>query len=160
MSFSESANQSPSIDYTPEIDNALAALAAVQPRDGLEQRILARLMSAPELSWYQRWIAIPLGQHPWAVTAASAVIVAGGVGLATYRHQPAVTPAPVMIQMPHPSQQPAAAAAGIAVTEHPQENKAKHHRGVHRGYRAMHERVPLPRGTVAPLRPQTVPLNQ
>jgi hypothetical protein len=160
MSFFESANHPPSIDYTPEIDSALAALAAVQPRDGLEQRILARLASAPELSWYQRWIAIPLGQHRWAVVAASAVIVAGGVGLATYRHQPAAAPAPVMVQVPHPAQQPAAAAAGIAVAQHPQENKPKQHRGVHRGYRAMHERVPLPRGTVAPTRPRTIPLDQ
>jgi hypothetical protein len=161
MSFFESANRPPAADYTQEIDGALATLAAVRPREGLEQRILARLVSAPELSWYQRWIAIPLMQHRWAVTAASAVIVAGGATLTAYHHHPVVAP-PVAVHIPHPAQQPAAAAAGIGVNEHPLEtNKPKtRHRGVHRGFRAMHERVPLPRGTAAPLRPQLVPLNQ
>lgn len=160
MSFPESANQPPVLDYAPQIDAALAALAAVQPRDGLEQRILAHLATAPQLSWYQRWIAMPLGHHRWAVTAASAIIVAGGVSMGTYRHHLASAHAPVAIHMPHPAAQPAAAAAGFALSEHPQENKAKRHRGVHRGYRAMHERAPLPRGTVAPQRPHTVPLGQ
>jgi hypothetical protein len=159
MSFSESANRPPVAEYTQEIDTALAALAAVQPRDGLEQRILAHLASAPELSWYQRWIALPLGHHRWAVTAASIAIVAGGAGITAYRHHPTPAPAPVAFHMPRPAQQPAAAAAGIAINEHPQQNKTKHHRGVHRGFRAMHERVPLPRGTAAPTRPRTVPLN-
>ena len=33
--------------YAQEIDGALAALAAIQPREGLEQRVLARLAPAP-----------------------------------------------------------------------------------------------------------------
>jgi hypothetical protein len=160
MSFSESVNRLPAVDYTEEIDSALAALAAVQPRDGFKQRILAHLAAAPELSWYQRWIALPLGHHRWAITAASVVIVAGGAGITAYRYHPTPAPAPLAIHMPRPAQQPAAAAAGIGVNEHPQPNKAKHHRGVHRGFRAMHEHVPLPRGTAAPARPQAVPLNQ
>lgn len=162
MSLFESANHPPAVDYTQEINGALAALAAVQPREGLEQRILARLASTPELPWYQRWVAIPLAQHRWAVTAASAIIVAGGVTMATYRYHPVIAPAPVVVHIPHPAQQPAAAAASIGVNEHPLEaNKTKtRHRGVHRGFRAMHERVPLPRGTAAPLRPQLAPLNQ
>jgi hypothetical protein len=161
MSFSDSANHPQAIDYTPEIQGALAALAAVQPREGLEQRILARLASAPELSWYQRWIAGPAGYHRWALAAASVAIVAGGVSLTTFHHPAAVT-TPVAVHLPRPAQQPAAAAAGIAVSEHPLEpNKTKtRHRGVHRSFRAMHDRVPLPRGTVAPIRPQAVPFNQ
>lgn len=162
MSFSDSANHPPRVGYIPEIGDALAALAVVQPREGLEQRILARLASAPELPWYQRWIAVPVGQHRWALAAASVVIVAGGVSLTTFRHHPAAAPTPVAVHLPRPAQQPAAAAAGIAVSEHPLEpNKTKtRHRGVHRSFRAMHERVPLPRGTAAPSRPQAVPLNQ
>ena len=160
MSLSDSAR--PIVDYTQEIDGALAALAAVQPRDGLEQRVLAHLASTPGPSWYRRWIAMPIGQHRWAAAAASIVIVAGGVTLATYRPHAAATPAPALVQLPRPAKQPAAAAAGIGVSEHPlARNKVKtRHRGVHRGFRAMHERVPLPRGTAAPSRPQTVPLNQ
>lgn len=162
MSFSDSANHPPTIDYTSDIDGALAAFAAVQPREGLEQRILARLASAPELPWYQRWIAVPVGHHRWALAAASVVIVAGSVSLTTFRHHPAALPTPVAVHLPRPAKQPAAAAAGIAVSEHPLErSKTKtRHRGVHRSFRAMHERVPLPRGTVAPGRPQAVPLNQ
>lgn len=162
MSFSESANRPQAIDYTPEIQEALAVLAAVQPREGLEQRILARLASPPELSWYQRWIAVPAGHHRWALAAASVAIVAGGVSLTTFRPHPVPLTTPAAVHLPRPAQQPAAAAAGIAVSEHPLEpTKTKtRHRGVHRSFRAMHDRVPLPRGTVAPIRPQAVPLNQ
>jgi hypothetical protein len=162
MSFSDSANHPPGIDYASEIEGALTALAAIQPREGLEQRIFARLACAPELPWYQRWIAVPVAHHRWALAAASVVIVAGGVSLTTFRHHPAALPTPVAVHLPRPAQQPAAAAAGIAVSEHPLEsNKTKtRHRGVHRSFRAMHDRVPLPRGTVAPGRPQAVPLNQ
>jgi hypothetical protein len=161
MSFSDSANHPSTVDYTHEIEAALSALAAVQPREGLEQRILARLASAPELPWYQRWIAVPVGHHRWALAAASVVIVAGGVSLTTFRPHPTALPAPVAVHLPRPAQQPAAAAAAIAVSEHPLEpNKTRtRHRGVHRSFRAMHDRVPLPRGTVAPGRPQAVPLN-
>ena len=66
------------VDYTQEIDGALAALAAVQPREGLEQRVLARIASAPDLPWYRRLAIIPMGHQRWALAAASAVIVAGG----------------------------------------------------------------------------------
>jgi hypothetical protein len=161
MSFSDFANQ-PRTDYTEQIDSTLAALAAVKPRDGIEQRILAQLASAPELSWYQRWIGTPLGHHRWAVAAASAAVVAGGVTLASYRHHPVAQPAPVAIHMPRPAQQPAAAAASIGISDHPLEtHKVKtRHRGVRRSYRAMHERVPLPRGTAVPLRPQAVPPSE
>jgi hypothetical protein len=151
-------------EYTREIDGALAALAAVQPRDGLEQRVLARLASAPEviLPWYRRLAIAPAGHHRWALAAASAVIVAGGVALTTNQHHPAAAPIPVAVHAPRPAQQPAAAAAGFAVTEHPfQPNTTTtRHRGIHRSYRATHERVPLPRGTVLPMRPHTIPANQ
>jgi hypothetical protein len=153
--------------YTREIDGALAALAAVQPRDGLEQRVLARIASAPEvfLPWYRRLAIAPAGHHRWALAAASAVIVAGGVTLTTYPHHPAAAPTRVAVHAPRPAQQPAAAAAGFAVTEHPfQPNTTPsttktRHRGIHRSYRATHERVPLPRGTVLPMRPHTIPPN-
>jgi hypothetical protein len=161
MSFS-GANQPPAAEYTEQIDSTLAALSAVQPRAGLEQRVIAHLSSAPELSWYQRWIAIPFGHHRWAVPVASAVVVAGGVTIGSYRHHPAAQPAPVAVHMPRPAQQPAAAAAGVGVSDHPLDtHKVKtHHRGVRRSYRAMHDRVPLPRGTAAPLRPQIVPPSE
>ena len=146
-------------DYTPEIDGALAALAAIRPRDGLEQRVLARIATAPELPWYRRVTIAPMGQHRWALAAASAVIVAGGVTMTAYRHHPAAVQTPVAVHVPRAAQQPAAAAASIGVSDHPlQVNKAKaQHRGVHKSYRAMHDRVPLPHGTIAPLRPLTAP---
>ena len=147
--------------YAQEIDGALAALAAIQPREGLEQRVLARLASAPELPWYRRLAIIPIGHQRWALAAASAVIVAGGVAMTAYHHTPAAAP-PVVVQLPHPARQPAAAAGSVGVSDHPLEmNKTKtRHRGVHRSYRAVHPRVPLPRGTAAPMRPQTIPAPQ
>lgn len=164
MKPSGSATDHSAIAYGREIDGALAALAAVQPRDGLEQRVLARIASTPEVSspWYHRLAVAPVGQHRWALAAASVVIVAGGVALTTYRHHPAATPTPIAVHVPRPAHQPAAAAAGIAVSEHPlQPNTTKtRHRGIHRSYRATHERVPLPRGTAVPMRPHTIPANQ
>lgn len=148
-------------DYAQEIDGALAALAGIQPREGLEQRVLARIASAPDLPWYRRLAIIPIGHQRWALAAASAVIVAGGVAMTAYHHTPAAAP-PVVVQLPHPARQAAAAAASVGVSDHPLEtNKTKaQHRGVHRSYRAMHPRVPLPRGTAAPMRPQTIPAPQ
>jgi hypothetical protein len=148
-------------NYAEEIDGALAALAGIQPREGLEQRVLARIASAPELPWYRRLAIIPMGHQRWALAAASAVIVAGGVATTAYRHTPAAAPAPV-VQLPRPAKQAAAAAGSVGVSGHPLEmNKTKtRHRGVHRSYRAVHPRVPLPRGTAAPMRPQTVPAPQ
>jgi hypothetical protein len=161
MNSSNPANHA-AIVHTQEVDGALAALAAVQPREGLEQRVLARLASAPELPWYRRLSITPMGHHRWALVAASAVIVAGGVTMTTYRHRPTPAPAPLVVRAPRPAQQPATAAASVGVSDHPlQTNKAKtRHRGVHRSYRAMHEHVPLPRGTAAPMRPQTIPAPQ
>ena len=150
------------IDDTPEIDGALAILAAVQPRDGLEQRILTHLAAAPELPWYRRFASASMGRHRWALAAASAVIVAGSVTMTTYRHHSAAVPLPAVAHLPHAAPQAAAAAASIGVSDHPLEmNKAKTgHRGVHKSYRAIHERVPLPRGTAAPMRPNATPVTQ
>ncbi|HEY3989576.1 MAG TPA: hypothetical protein VGM02_09785 [Acidobacteriaceae bacterium] len=149
------------IDYAEEIDAALAALAAVQPRVGLEQRVLAGIASAPVLPWYRRLSIAPIGHHRWALAAASAVIVAGGVTMTAYRNRPTAAPVPVAVHAPHPARQAAAAAAAIGVSNHPLEmNKSKtRHRGVHRSYRAAHDRVPLPRGTVAPMRLQPIPIQ-
>ena len=149
-----------SVDYSSDIDGALAALAAVQPRVGLEQRVLTRLAAAPELPWYRRLATASTGRHRWALATASAVIVAGGVTMTTYHHHPAAVPAPVAVHVPRPAKQPAAAAAGVS--DHPlQMNKAKaQHRGVHKSYRAMHSRAPLPRGTVAPMLPRIAPAPQ
>ena len=161
MKPSGSAMGHSAIDYTPEIDGALAALATVQPRDGLEQRVLARLATAPELPWYRRLGIAPAGHHRWAMATASAVIVAGGIAMTTYRQHSAAAPAPIAVHVPHPAHQAAAAAAAFAVNEHPlQASPTKtRHRAIRRSYRATHERVPLPRGTVAPMRPQTTPAN-
>jgi hypothetical protein len=82
--------------------------------------------------------------------------------MTTYRYPPQAAAVPVTIRTSRPAQQPAAAAASVGVSNHPlQMNKATaRHRGVHRSYRAMHEHVPLPRGTAAPMRPQIVPAPQ
>ncbi len=148
-----------SVDYTQEIDGALAMLAAVRPRDGLKQRVLASIASAPELPWYRRLLAASMEHHRWALAAATAVIVAGGITVTTYSHHPAAAPTPVAVHTPRPAQQSAAAAASIGVSDHPlQMNKTKtRHRGVHKSYRAMHARVPLPRGTAVPAHPHSVP---
>jgi len=161
MKPSDPAIRHASVDYTQEIDGALATLAAVRPRDGLEQRVLARIASAPELPWYRRFAAASLSHHRWTLAAASAVIVAGGVTMTTYHH-PVTAPTPVAVHVPRSAQQPAAAAASIGVSDHPlQMNKTKtRHRGVRKSYRATHDRVPLPRGTVAPMRPHTIPATQ
>src|ERR1700761_3706361 len=112
--------------YAQEIDGALAALAGIQPREGLEQRVLARIASAPELPWYRRLAIIPTGHQRWALVAASAVIVAGGVATTAYHHPPAAAPAPVVVQLPHPAKQAAAAAGSVGVSNHPLEmNKTK-----------------------------------
>jgi hypothetical protein len=150
------------VDYMQEIDGALAVLGAVQPRAGLEQRVLARIASAPALPWYRRLSIAPAGHHRWALAAACAVIVAGGTTMTTNRYRPQAAPVPLAIQASRPAHQPAAAAASVGVSNHPlQMNKATtRHRGVHRSYRAMHEHVPLPRGTAAPMRPQIVPAPQ
>ena len=150
------------VDYMQEIDRTLAVLGAIQPRAGLEQRVLARIASAPALPWYRRLSIAPAGHHRWALAAACAVIVAGGTSMSTYRYRPQAAPVPLAIHAPRPAQQPASAAAGVGVSNHPlQMNKAKtRHRGVHKSYRAMHKHVPLPRGTAAPMRPQMVPAPQ
>jgi hypothetical protein len=161
MNSSDPAVRHASVDYTQEIDGALAALAAVRPRDGLEQRVLVRIASAPELPWYRRFAIASTGHHRWALAAASAVIVASGVTMTAYRHHPVAAPTPVAAHAPRPAQQPAAAAASIGVSDPLQVNKAKtRHRGVHKSYRAMHDRVPLPRGTAAPMLPHTIPATQ
>jgi hypothetical protein len=162
MKPSNPATDNLAANYTQEINGALAALAAVQPREGLEQRVLACIASAPELPWYRRLSIMPVGHRGWALAAASALIVAGGVTMTTYHHRPTAAPTPIAVHVPRPAQQPAAAAGSVGVSNHPlDENKAKtRHRGVHRSYRAMHEHVPLPHGTAAPMRPQAVPAPQ
>lgn len=162
MNPSDPALRHTGVDYTQEIDGALAALAAVRPRDGLEQRVLTRIASAPELPWYRRFAVASMGHHRWAMAAASAVIVAGGVTMTSYRHHTVAVSTPAAVHIPHAAPQAAAAAASVGVSDHPLEiNKAKaRHRGVHKSYRAIHGRVPLPRGTVAPMRPNTTPLPQ
>jgi hypothetical protein len=162
MNPSDPALRHTGVDYTQEIDGALAALAAVQPRDGLEQRILTCIASAPELPWYRRFAVASMGHHRWALAAASAVIVAGSITMTSYRHHTVAVSTPVVVHIPHAAPQAAAASASVGVSDHPLEiNKAKtRHRGVHKSYRAIHQRVPLPRGTAAPLRPNTTPLPQ
>ena len=90
------------------------------------------------------------------------MIVAGGIAMTTYRQHPTVAPTPVAVHVPHPAHQAAAAAAAFALSEHPlQAHPAKtRHRGVHKSYRGIHERVPLPRGTAAPMRLNATPVTQ
>lgn len=164
MNPSPSQNGFTSGDFKMEIDAALATLSSIQPRDGLEQRVLARIAAAPPLPWYHRFSLAPAGSQRWMLAAASAVVVAGGVGMSIYRSHLSTTPvaAPVALHAPHPAQQAVAAAAAVAVTNHPlQSNPARtRHRGIRRSYRAVHERVPLPHGAAVPLRPHTQPSMQ
>lgn len=158
----------PTADYTQTIDDALATLASVQPRDGLEQRILASITATPALPWYSRFTfhhvtIAPFGQHRWMLVVASAIIVAGGVTMTTYRNHLTTTPHPAIVaHVPHPAQQPIASAASVGISAHPlQSNPARgRHRGTRRSYRAAHARVPLPRGTVHPSHPLTAPVMQ
>jgi hypothetical protein len=142
-----------------EIDATLAMLGSVRPRVGLEQRVMAHLEMAPRLAWYQRLSLAPAGRHRWMLATASGVIVVGAMTVSgIHRHSVMTAPVPAVVrrQMPHPAQQPAAAAASIGVSDHPLESniaRTHRHRGIHRSARAVHPRVPLPPGTVAPLRP-------
>jgi hypothetical protein len=146
-------------EYNQEIDSTLAMLGSVQPRAGLEQRVMAHLDTAPRLAWYQRLSLAPAGRHRLMIATASGVIVLGAVTISGTHRRPMVTaPPPVTIrrQTPRPAQQPVAAAASIGVNDHPlQSNIARthRHRGIHRAARAVHPRVPLPPGTISPLRP-------
>ncbi len=144
-------------ESTQGVDDTLTLLSRVQPRDGLEQRVLARIAAAPALPWYRRlWVAPgmqPSMQYRWMLAAASAVIVAGAVTLGVSHDRAGFAPpAPMATHVPHPAYQAAAAAAAVAVpSHHLQSTTARtHHRGVRRSYRATHQRVPLPPGTVAP----------
>jgi hypothetical protein len=145
-------------EYNQEIDSTLAVLGSVQPRAGLEQRVMAHLDTAPRLSWYHRLSLAPSGRHRWMIATASGVIVVGAMTVSGIHHHPiaAAAPATIRRQTPHPAPQPAAAAASIGVSDHPlQSNMARthRHRGIRRSARAVHQRVPLPSGTVPPLRP-------
>lgn len=144
--------------YEQEIDATLALLDSVQPRVGLEQRVMAHLEMAPRLAWYHRLSLAPAGRHRWMIATASGVIVVGAVTISgTYRHT-ITAPAPPAMRREslHPPQQPVAPAASVGVSDHPfQQNIARshHHRGIRQSARAVHPRVPLPPGTVSPLRP-------
>lgn len=138
------------------IDAALGMISSVQPRDGLSQRVMAGLASAPAetaADGMRRWMASLTSPRAWAGSAAALVIVAAAVTFSTMRHPAVVAPA---VTLPHPVAQPAGAAAAVAVGPHPLEANtvhSTHHRGIRRSARAVHSRVPLPRGTVAPARP-------
>jgi hypothetical protein len=159
---SEIAAQYLAAQYEDEIDATLAVLGSVQPRAGLEQRVMARLETVPRLPWYRVLRLAPAGRHRWMIATASGVIVAGAVTISTIHSHRAANQSPIVItQRSRTAQQLIGAAA--ATSEHPlQPNAARtrHHRGIHRGTRATHERVPLPRGSVAPSRPVAVPNAQ
>jgi hypothetical protein len=131
-------------------------LGSVQPRAGLEQRVMAHLETAPRLAWYHRLSLAPAGRHRWMIATASGVIVLGAVTI-SHRHTPITAPAPVFRrQALRPTQQPVTPAGSLGVSDHPlQPNIARthRHRGVRQTARAVHSRVPLPPGTVSPLRP-------
>jgi hypothetical protein len=142
-----------------ELETTLALLNAASPRMGLEQRVLSRLASAPPpLAWY-RQLAAPR----WKFAAASVVIVAGTVTYSIVRvHSVASLPATPGMARParplHP--EPASAAAGVGVPNHPLQQSAERqppaamrHRGIRRAYRAQHPRTVLPPGVVAPSHP-------
>lgn len=150
-SSSESAGE-----FNQEIEATLAMLGSVQPRPGLEHRVMAHLETAPRLAWYHRLSLAPAGRHRWMIATASGVIVLGAVTI-SHRHTPITAPAPVFRrQALRPTQQPVTPAGSLGVSDHPlQPNVARtrRHRGVRQTARAVHPRVPLPPGTVSPLRP-------
>jgi hypothetical protein len=150
-SSSESAGK-----FNQEIEATLAMLGSVRPRAGLEQRVMAHLDTAPRLAWYHRLSLAPAGRHRWMIATASGVIVLGAVTI-SHRHTPITAPAPVFRrQALRPTQQPVTPAGSLGVSDHPlQPNIARthRHRGVRQTARAVHPRVPLPPGTVSPLRP-------
>ena len=125
-----------------EVDRALALLAAVEPRAGLEQRVHARLAAAPHR----------LAPAHWMLTTASVMVVVSAVTLGVHHERTAAPLPPTFFatRVPRPSQQAAAAAAAVAAPSHP----LPHRQTRHRAFRAQHERSILPRGTVAPRHPQ------
>ena len=142
----------------PQLDATLALLASVEPRAGLEGRVLTHLCSAPaSLPWHQR-----ISVRTWTAACVAGLIVAALVTLPmTHRptaHNTMATPA--IVAAPRPAQRAITAAAATAVPDRPildESQVAAHprHRNASRGFRAQHRRVPLlPRGTVAPLHPQ------
>ncbi|MGH9572087.1 MAG: hypothetical protein ACRD40_00945 [Candidatus Acidiferrales bacterium] len=132
-------------DIERELDAALARYAAIKPRDGLEQRVLANLRvqhtRATRFDWRQ-WVAA-------GVLAAS---VAGLAIWAGERHSVIVNTTPVLVQHEPPtasgSAYAAAANAGLSferTREHLQSNlrkgSAKHRRN-RKAERANIESVP------------------
>jgi hypothetical protein len=103
------------------LDAALAKYAAVEPRAGLEQRVLANLSAVraqvPERAW-QRWSA--------AVALAAVVVVAVALALRSGRPaQPVVVKhTPATTQSPREPQR--SAANGDAKSVHPQAHKPNH----------------------------------
>jgi hypothetical protein len=150
-SSSESAGE-----FNQEIEATLAMLGSVQPRAGLEQRVMAHLETAPRLAWYHRLSLAPAGRHRWMIATASGVIVLGAVTI-SHRHTPVTAPAPVFRrQALRPTQQPVTPAGSVGKSDHPLQpnvTRTHRHRGVRQTARAVHPRVPLPPGTVSPLRP-------
>ncbi len=84
------------------LDDALARYSDVEPRAGLEQRILANLQAQPQRRPWWQWAWIP---------AAAAVLIAAGVLWMTRQRTSPVTP-PVQVKHealppPRPAPQPA-----------------------------------------------------
>ncbi len=151
-------------EHSALVDSTLALLRAAEPRMGLEQRVLARLASAPPPSWHRRFAAGPWMTR-WMLTAATGVIVAGTVTYGVVHYRGAV-PAPVPAAVSRPArplrQEPVAAAASVGVPEHPLHAAAMpaRHRGIRRTFRAQHARTVLPPGTVAPSHPHLLSAPQ
>jgi hypothetical protein len=83
------------------LDSLLAQYSGVEPRPGLEQRILANLSNTARnetmLSWWNfKWL--------WAGAAFAAVIIFAAVLITGHRHPAAPTPTVVQIQQPAPPQ--------------------------------------------------------
>ncbi len=160
-------------DPLPELESTLHLLGSAEPRMGIEQRVLARLATAPAApAGYRRYISLQFFSGRWAITAASAVIVTGAVVYGVERHRAASPVAqPFVVRAPFRASQPVAPAASVGVPEHPLtptpddqgELPARHngtHRGIHRSFRAQHARTALPPGAVVPTRPHLLSAPQ
>ncbi|HET9365600.1 MAG TPA: hypothetical protein VFP71_11390 [Candidatus Angelobacter sp.] len=99
------------------LDSALSEYSAVEPRPGLEGRILARIQNVAEQPrarwWNTRW--------PWAATAIAALVVI--IALLAVRHGGIAPPEKVIVQTPPTQSQPP---LQPAVQNSGQEKVAKH----------------------------------
>ena len=102
--------------------NEALAPQEIEPRPGLEQRILANLRAQPEPRSWRRWM------KTWAPVAVAAVLIALAVGLRmSSRPQPAKPAVAIEHQptLPAPMKQPVPPASAVAAERKPMRDVAR-----------------------------------